>query len=161
MANIEPSSDRRNSIRFTVKNGIVYLDKAKYFSGYLKKKAYAGDDLRKKISSLPMKIGNIVNISERGMAFHYFSVNDNIENLDVYSMSLKFKKAGMEMNKLSFVTKNDFAVSGDFLGLRQRCIQFGKMQAYTMSYLKFFLQTCQSKIATNTSTHINSFARHQ
>jgi len=145
MNNMQPSPDRRRSMRFSVTDGIVYLDKARYFPWSRKKKSYDGDDLTKKISSLHMKIGNIINISEGGIAFQYFSANGGIENLDAYTISVEFREPGIEIQTLSFKTKKDFAVGNNTLGLRQRCVQFRGMQSNESSCLMDLLESCQSK----------------
>lgn len=128
MKHLRRDRERRHSRRFATRDGIVFLENPESFFRIVPKKRGGNRNLLSVLSSRHMKIGEIVNISEGGLSFYYFTTDQKINNLDAYKLSIEFKEENFSLNRLPFCTRNDFKVSGSLLGLRQRCVQFGRLQ---------------------------------
>ena len=90
----------------------------------------------------PIKLGQIVNISEGGLAFQYIS-NDKIDTKYI-ELDIFVSVNGQQYNAFQFTAIRDFRVSSTFESLtpkRQLCIKFDSLSNEQTLLLKSFI--CQ------------------
>ena len=138
--------NRRTAPRFKIQDGFISLEKPRLFKKPLKR---PGDhwNLTKILSLLPQKLGRIENIAQGGIAFFYFSSEEQIEYFDTLKLSILFPKFGFSLYQIPIRTKNDFEVQDNNLGLRHRCIKFGSIKNRQAESLKYFLANVGEKIS--------------
>jgi len=90
----------------------------------------------------PIKLGQIVNISEGGLAFQYMS-DDKIETKYI-ELDIFISAKGQQYNAFPFTTIRDFKVSNNFENLtpkRQLCLKFNSLSTEQKLLLKSLI--CQ------------------
>lgn len=93
------------------------------------------------IKSKPVKMGHIINISTKGLAFDY--VVRPGESIQVYKLDILFAQDAFYLGKLLFKPVFDCAVDSevpvDSFTIRRCGVQFGELTAYQKSRLEFFI----------------------
>jgi len=87
------------------------------------------------------KIGYIRDISIGGLSFHYVDNGEGkgeFPNSAVLSIFLDSK--GFFLEKIPFKTINDFKIEPDFMEMRQRSVQFGKIPRDQKLHLKYLVE---------------------
>ena len=89
-----------------------------------------------------MKIGQIVDISMGGLAFHYIADGDQINGsrkLEIY-----LAHNGFHMREVPFNTISDFILPSEFpistIIMRRRGVQFGELSEQQVSQLGYLIQ---------------------
>lgn len=89
----------------------------------------------------PIKLGQIINISEGGLAFHYIS--DNKITPGYIELDIFVSTDGKQCDAFPFKTIKDFRVS-NYLDMttpiRQLCIKFTKLTSLQKSHLRQFIR---------------------
>lgn len=88
----------------------------------------------------PIKLGQIINISEGGLAFQY--LGDEKINASYVELDIFVSKSGRQFNAFPFKKVRDFQISSDYektTPIRQLCIQFKDLTSEQKSQLKDFI----------------------
>jgi len=96
------------------------------------------------------KIGYIRDISIGGLSFHYVDNGDGkgeFPNSSVLSIFLDSK--GFFLEKIPFKTINDFKIEPDFMEMRQRSVQFGKIPRDQKLHLKYLVENLTTEKITD------------
>ncbi len=92
--------------------------------------------------SRAMKIGQIVDISMGGLAFHYIADGDQINN--VHELEIYLATNGFHMTEVPFTTVSDFLLPSEFplsTIIMRRCgVQFGELNEQQVSQLGYLIQ---------------------
>jgi hypothetical protein len=112
------------------------IEKRKHKRFRSKESAYAA------FGSDTMKIGQIVDISMGGLAFHYIADGDQINGareLEIYLAS-----NGFHMEDVPFNTVSDFVLPSEFplttIIMRRRGVQFGELTQFQETQLGYLIQ---------------------
>ena len=93
------------------------------------------------IKSKPIKMGQITNISEDGLAFHYIDRQDGSNSL--YKMDILFAGEAFYLDRLLFKPVFDIAVETDIplnsFPIRKCGVQFGELNHQQRSQLEYFI----------------------
>ena len=96
------------------------------------------------------KIGYIHDISMGGLSFHYV---DNGEGKGEFPnssvMSIFLDRKGFFLEKIPFKTINDFKIEPDFMEMRQRSVQFGKIPRDQKLHLKYLVENLTTEKITD------------
>ncbi len=88
----------------------------------------------------PIKLGQIINISEGGLAFQYLS--ENTIDSKYVELDIFVSKNGKQFNAFPFRKIRDFQISSQFektTPIRQLCVQFQDLSFEQKSLLKNFI----------------------
>ena len=86
------------------------------------------------------KMGQIKDISKGGLSFTYFDSGDNHDQIpDESELSISMDGKNFYIESVPFVTRSDFKVKPDFLEIRQRCVQFGRISPSQQIHLDYIL----------------------
>ncbi len=88
----------------------------------------------------PIKLGQIINISEGGLAFQYLG-EDKI-NAQYIELDIFVSKNGKQFNAFPFSKVRDFQISSQFeksTPIRQLCVKFDDLSVEQKSLLKNFI----------------------
>ena len=88
------------------------------------------------------KLGQIRDISKRGLAFRYIDYGDEAgENTE---LKIIIGSGGVYLDKLPFIKVTDFEIKNEYsfssLKIRQIGLEFGKLTAQQLSRLEHFIQ---------------------
>lgn len=88
------------------------------------------------------KIGEIIDVSKGGLAFHYIDIGDRPKGsleLDIY-----LKQTGFRLEKLPAKTVSDVGIPRSFhqgiITIRRHGVQFGKLTKSQKSRLEYFIR---------------------
>ena len=88
----------------------------------------------------PIKLGQIINISEGGLAFQY--LGDNKIDSQYIELDIFVSKNGRQFNAFPFSKVRDFQISSQFeksTPIRQLCVRFDDLSTEQISLLKNFI----------------------
>ncbi|MFO7557972.1 MAG: PilZ domain-containing protein [Desulfobacterales bacterium] len=87
------------------------------------------------------KIGYIHDISIGGLSFHYVDNGKGKGEFPNSSLlSILIDRKGFFLEKIPFKTIRDFKIEPDFMEMRQRSVQFGKIPLDQKLHLKYLLE---------------------
>ena len=90
-----------------------------------------------------LKIGQIVDISMGGLAFHYMADGDHINGARELEIYLTHNH-GFHMTEVPFNTVSDFVIPNEFpyttIVMRRRGVEFGELNETQVSQLGFLIQ---------------------
>jgi hypothetical protein len=93
------------------------------------------------IKSKPVKMGQIININMKGLAFDY--IERRGDSIQVFKLDILFARDAFYLGKLLFKPVFDYAVDSEVPGssfaIRRCGVQFGELTAYQKSRLEFFV----------------------
>jgi hypothetical protein len=92
--------------------------------------------------SQSMKIGQIVDISKGGLAFHYIADGDQING--ARELEIYLATNGFHMKDIPFNTVSDFVLPSEFplstIIMRRRGVQFGELSKFQETQLGYLLE---------------------
>ncbi len=96
------------------------------------------------------KIGYIHDISIGGLSFHYVDNGKGKGEFPNSSvLSLFIDRKGFFLEKIPFKTISDFQIEPDFMEMRQRSVQFGKIPRDQKLHLKYLLANLTTEKVTD------------
>jgi hypothetical protein len=112
------------------------LEKRRHQRFRSKESAYAA------FGSETLKVGQIVDISMGGLAFHYIADGSQING--ARELEIYLAGNGFHMTEVPFNTISDFAIPSEFplstIIMRRRGVQFGELNQLQESQLGFLIQ---------------------
>jgi hypothetical protein len=133
--------DRRERPRYSTKAGTFALLRATSIALSKIQDMSMGEIGFAVIKSKPVKMGQIINISTKGLAFDYIVRRG--ESTQVYKLDILFARDAFYLGKLLFKPVFDYAVDSevpvDAFTIRRCGVQFGELTSHQKSRLEFFL----------------------
>ena len=133
--------DRREHPRYNAKAGTFALLRATSIALSKMQDMSMGEVGFAVIKSKPVKMGQIINISTKGLAFEY--IERRGESIRLFKLDVLFAEDAFYLGKLLFKPVFDFAVDSevpvDSFTIRRCGVQFGELTAYQKSRLEFFV----------------------
>jgi hypothetical protein len=94
------------------------------------------------IKSKPIKMGQIINISKDGLAFHYIDRQEASNSL--FKMDILFAQDAFYLDRLLFKPIFDIKIATDIplnsFTIRKCGVQFGELSAHQQSRLAYFIR---------------------
>ena len=133
--------DRRERPRYSTKVGTFALLRATSIALSKIQDMSMGEIGFAVIKSKPVKMGQIINISTKGLAFDYIVRRE--ESVQVYKLDILFARDAFYLGKLLFKPVFDYAVDSEVpvtsFTIRRCGMQFGELTAQQKSRLEFFI----------------------
>jgi hypothetical protein len=143
----KPSQERRRHTRYRMKNRIFAVVLSKSYQPYRIESMSKGEIAFAVIKSKPPRMGEIVEISQGGLVFHYLENDRDLSQLS--EMDIIFTDDDFHLARLPFKPIKETAIEGDapfdVLEMRRLAVEFGGLTPKQELQLKHVLKNYTSR----------------
>ena len=133
--------ERRNHQRYGVQLGTFAILRSTSIELSKIKDMSMGEIAFAVIKSKPIKMGQIINISNEGLAFHY--IDHNKASNCLFKMDILFAKNAFYLDRILFKPVFDYEIKSDIplnsFSIRKCGVKFGELNQRQRSQLAYFI----------------------